>query len=125
MMFEIYVVEDDEEVSESIREILEEAGFRVTQAPDAVTALARLKSGYRPAAMIVDVVLPAMSGTELLRACRDDPALAGIPAVVVSAIRPPDLGAQEAARFVAKPFTVDRLLDALLACFDDVTSRAG
>jgi CheY-like chemotaxis protein len=125
MMFEIYVVEDDQQVSESIREILEDAGFRVTQAPDAVTALARLKSGYRPAAMIVDVVIPAMTGTEFLRACRDDPALAGIPAVVVSAIRPPDLDAQEAARFVAKPFTVERLLDALLACFDDFTARAG
>jgi CheY-like chemotaxis protein len=125
MMFEIYVVEDDQDVSEAIRETLQGAGFRVTQAPDAVKALARLRSGYRPAAMIVDVVMPAMTGTELLRACRQDPELADIPAVVVSANRPADLDPREAARFVAKPFTVDQLLDALLACFEDVTASAG
>jgi CheY-like chemotaxis protein len=125
MMFEIYVIEDDQDVSDSMRATLEEAGFRVTQAPDAVTALERLRAGYRPAAMIVDIIMPQMTGTEFLRICRKDPALAAIPAVVVSAVRPADLDAREAARFVAKPFTVDALLDALLACFEDAAASAG
>jgi two-component system response regulator MprA len=124
MMFEIYVIEDDQDVSESMRETLEDAGFQVTQAPDALTALARLRSGYRPAAMIVDVMMPQMTGTELLRLCRQEAGLAGIPAVVVSASTPVGLDARQA-RFVAKPFSVDELLDALLACFDEAAASAG
>jgi CheY-like chemotaxis protein len=124
MMFEIYVIEDDQDVSESIRETLEDAGFRVTQAPDAPTALARLRAGYRPAAMIVDIMMPEMTGIEFLGLCRQDPALCTIPAVVVSAAIPVKLDRRQA-RYVAKPFSVNELLDALLACFDEAAASAG
>jgi CheY-like chemotaxis protein len=121
-MFEIFVVDDDQDICDAIQEFLEEAGFGVTHTLDPVAALARLKAGYRPAAMIVDVVMPELSGPEFLRACRRDPELARIPVVVISAIRPTPQELEDVWRFLPKPFEIYALLDALLACFDGATA---
>jgi CheY-like chemotaxis protein len=62
-------------------------GYRVLTAPDGRQAWAMLRD-ERPDVLLTDLVMPEMDGFELLAAKNADPALAGIPAVVLSARDP-------------------------------------
>jgi CheY-like chemotaxis protein len=109
----ILVVEDDHDVRESIREVLEDAGYHVTTAPNGARALAALREMPRPAVMLVDVMMAEMSGPELLRVCAADPNLARIPAVVISGADHGALELPHVHSFVPKPFNGEQLLEAV------------
>jgi DNA-binding response OmpR family regulator len=83
----ILLVEDDYEVREALRAVLQSHGFDVTSAPDGVEALRILWRGLRPGVILLDLMLPhvvgALSFHEFLRANR---LWAGIPIVVVSGL---------------------------------------
>jgi CheY-like chemotaxis protein len=81
---EILLVDDDDDVRESMAEILEHAGYRVAHANSAEAALAKLREGLRPELMIVDYQLEGMDGRQFLSACRATPGLKSIPAVLLS-----------------------------------------
>jgi PAS domain S-box-containing protein len=68
----VLVVEDEPAVRRVIRRMLEEAGYRVTEAshgPEALELLGRDGGGIR--LVVSDVVMPGMSGREMLQAARD------------------------------------------------------
>src|SRR5215213_6930119 len=79
----VLVVDDTAVVRELERSILEEAGYRVRTARDGREALAAL-AGEPPDLVVTDVDMPGLDGLELTRAIRADPALAGLPVVVVT-----------------------------------------
>jgi CheY-like chemotaxis protein len=66
-----------------------------------------LGSGPPVDVILLDLMMPIMSGWEFRRVQRKDPALAGIPVVVTSASSP---GTTEPDRCLAKPFGIDELL---------------
>jgi CheY-like chemotaxis protein len=109
----ILVVEDDEDVLDSIREVLEEAGFRVTTARDGAEALALLSRMPRPTTMLVDSMMGTMSGPAFISACGAVPDLAGIPAVLISGHHHDELELPNVRGFLLKPFTGDELLEAV------------
>ena len=109
----ILVVEDDDDVLESIRELLEESGYQVTATRNGVEALAELRRMERPAAMLVDSLMAEMSGAEFLKTCAADPGLAAIPAIVISAHTHGAIDMPNVHGFVPKPFNVDQLLGAV------------
>jgi CheY-like chemotaxis protein len=109
----ILVVEDDDDVLESICELLEESGYQVTATRNGVEALAVLRQMARPAAMLVDSLMAEMSGAEFLRRCAADPELAAIPAIVISAHTHGAIDMPNVRGFVPKPFNVDQLLGAV------------
>ena len=79
----ILVVEDNPDAAESMQMMLELFGHEVrvaTTGPDGVTAA----RSYRPDVILCDLGLPGLSGFEVARILRDDPALAGITLVAVS-----------------------------------------
>jgi two-component system chemotaxis sensor kinase CheA len=79
----VLVVDDTTVVRELERSILEEAGYRVRTAADGRLALAALAD--TPADLVVtDVEMPNCDGLELTRAIRAQPALTGLPVVVVT-----------------------------------------
>lgn len=108
----ILVVEDDGDVLESIREILEEAGYRVAVATNGLDALGLLRD-VAPAAMLVDFVMPVMDGGELLKACALDPKLAQIPALIISGKHPEEFEPSGSRCVLRKPFGSEQLLEAL------------
>ena len=108
---EVLVVDDDHDTLDSIAEVLDTAGFRVTATSSGQAALTRLARGYHPAAMLVDLRMPEMTGPEFLRACRADPALAGIPAILTSCGFRSDFGVADTGWFLQKPFGVEDLID--------------
>ncbi|HEY8144919.1 MAG TPA: ATP-binding protein [Kofleriaceae bacterium] len=68
----ILLVEDEDDLRESLREVLEEEGYRVLDAPDGMSALDVLESNGGPLHLLLtDVVMPRMSGRELAQRVRE------------------------------------------------------
>jgi CheY-like chemotaxis protein/anti-sigma regulatory factor (Ser/Thr protein kinase) len=106
----VVVLDDEPEVARAIAGLLTPYGVSCEVVHDGATALALLREDP-PDALTVDVLMPGMSGFEVLRALRQDPALAGVPAVVVSAFSGREALSGE--WVVAKPVDPEELADAL------------
>ena len=108
----ILLVEDDFDVRDALIPILEYEGHRVVGAANGQEALDRLRSGAKPSLILLDLMMPGMSGTEFRAEQLRDPALASIPVVVVSA----DPAARSkaagmgAAGCIEKPLDIDQFL---------------
>lgn len=83
----ILVVEDDPDTRGAISELLTRAGYAVVAAADAREAVDLLTRGLRPRLMVVDLLLPNVSGTDFLDYVQKDHELRVIPRVVVTARR--------------------------------------
>jgi CheY-like chemotaxis protein len=81
------LVEDDKDIRESLLEELTELGCEVVPVPNGLAALRELQGGLRPDFILLDLLMPEMSGPELLRALKSDLVLATIPVVLMSASR--------------------------------------
>jgi DNA-binding response OmpR family regulator len=80
----ILIVDDENDVLESIREILEDAGQTVTASNSGVKALALLNSQSFDL-VVLDIIMPEMDGVEVCRRIRGNPALARIPILFLTA----------------------------------------
>jgi len=88
------VIDDDIDIRETIQDLLEARGFHVTAFADGAGALDALTHGARPKLILLDLMMPGMSGEAFRAHQLADPALAAIPVVVLSGAR----GVDEAAR---------------------------
>lgn len=109
----VLVVEDDKDIRQLLLASLEQEGFRVLSAADGEEAI-RIATATRPAAVILDVALPKVSGAEVAASIRDlypD----GVPLLVISATdRIEDVRTRiRAERYLAKPFDLDELVSAV------------
>ena len=114
-MTEILVVEDEEALADTIRYGLEREGFRVSIVADGRTALERFRAD-RPALVILDLMLPELSGLDVCRAIRAE---SDAPIVIVTAkdgeadkVAGLELGADD---YVTKPFSVRELVSRVRA----------
>ena len=107
----ILAVDDDPDVIELVSRILERDGFRVAAALDGVQAL-ELAERLQPCAILLDVVLPGMSGWEVLSRLKAHPKLQEIPVLMLSTIddrtRGLSLGAHE---YMVKPIDRGKLVE--------------
>jgi GAF domain-containing protein/DNA-binding response OmpR family regulator len=109
----VLLVDDDPRTVELLTLYLEGAGFEVVVARDGEAALA-LARRVRPAVITLDVLLPRLDGWEVLARAKADPALAGVPVVVVSMLDERGKGfALGAAEYLVKPVGREALLAAL------------
>ena len=107
----VMVVEDDALIREMVSHILAGEGFRAVGASNGEEALHRLRVEHvRPALILLDLMMPVMNGWQFRAEQLRDPALAGIPVVIMSAS---DGGDVPAEGHVGKPFEIDALLDAV------------
>lgn len=83
-MGEILVVDDDVQIRQLLQDVLEFEGFDIRAAPDGLSALKALAE-RRPDCVLLDVMMPGMSGLDVLAAVRSDPRLDGLPVVMLSA----------------------------------------
>jgi two-component system phosphate regulon response regulator PhoB len=109
----ILVVEDEVPLLTLLRYNLEKQGFRVEEAVDGNEALARVAEG-RPDVVLLDWMLPTLSGIEVCRQIRRRPATRDLPVIMVTArtedqdaVRALDIGADD---YITKPFAVEALL---------------
>ncbi|MFL1463208.1 phosphate regulon transcriptional regulator PhoB [Roseococcus sp. DSY-14] len=109
----ILVVEDEAALLTLLRYNLEKQGFQVEEATDGQEALLRIAEN-RPDLVLLDWMLPSLSGIEVCRQIRRRPATRDLPVIMVTArtedadaVRALDTGADD---YIAKPFAVDALL---------------
>ena len=112
-MADIYVVEDDVNISEIESIALQNSGHRVETFENAKLFFERL-SVMRPELIILDIMLPDEDGLEILRKLRSKPDTRRIPVILISAksteidkVKGLELGADD---YLTKPFSVDELL---------------
>ena len=79
----ILLVEDDETLSKALGDALTDAGFEVSIASDGEMGLAFAKKSP-PDLMILDLTLPKLDGTELLRRARTESTLAMTPTIILT-----------------------------------------
>jgi CheY-like chemotaxis protein len=111
----ILIVEDDEELREMMVAMLALEGFEPASARDGIEALDHLRGRQRrPHVIVLDMMMPRMDGWEFCRQRQQDPALHGIPVVVLSAA-PADRLQVPVEAVVPKPFDYDKLLSTIRA----------
>jgi len=107
----VLLVEDDDGIRESVCECLRFEGYDVVEVVNGAEALAWFEGGGRPSLVLLDMVMPVMSGAELLVKIRATPALAAVPVVLMTAaIQREPASALGAQAFLAKPFELGALL---------------
>ena len=80
----ILVVEDDARTLGLLSTLLTDAGFTVLAAESGQRAIDLLERGTRPRLMIVDLMLPRVSGADVLRYAHEDSQLRHVPKVVIT-----------------------------------------
>jgi two-component system phosphate regulon response regulator PhoB len=104
----VLIADDDSDVANLVGQNLIAAGFHVTKAADGQEALEKARR-IHPAVIVLDLMMPVLSGTDVLRALKTDPRTAPIPVVILTACKSEvdrivslELGADD---YVTKPFS--------------------
>jgi CheY-like chemotaxis protein len=112
----IMVIEDDRFLSTLAKARLEKEGFAVAQAFDGEEALNFLRNDAPPDLMIMDLIMPKVTGFELLQAISITPGLANIPVIILSNLaqesdieKAKQLGAKE--YFIKVKVSIDDLVN--------------
>ncbi len=108
----VLVVDDDLDIRDTLREILEHEGYLVATARNGLEGLGCAKL-LRPELILLDLFMPVMDGTEFRRRQLSDPEIAAIPVVVVSAAVNLEerVSALGVAGLIEKPLHLDALFE--------------
>jgi DNA-binding response OmpR family regulator len=106
----VLVVDDEFDILEAVKGILELEGYRVLGASNGAQALNAMQQAL-PDLVLADLMMPVMDGLELLRKMRSDARLSRVPVVLMSALKPKVAQDEYGWRaFLQKPFDLDALL---------------
>jgi DNA-binding response OmpR family regulator len=109
-MTSVLVVDDETDIREAVSELLSEEGYRVIDARDGAEALRKARA-FHPDVVLLDLMMPGMSGWDFCAERKNDPELERIPVIVLSALgRVPGI---DAVGYLQKPFEFRELLSAL------------
>ncbi len=113
-MSRVLVVDDDPDIRLVLQELLTEEGYQVETASDGLTALGLLHQAPLPDIILLDLAMPGMNGGAVVKAIRSDPALRGIPVVIVTGSVPdafeyPPDGSYQG--LIGKPFDINDVLE--------------
>jgi CheY-like chemotaxis protein len=115
-MKKILVIEDEVFIRENLIELLEIEGFEALGAENGLSGVQMAKD-YHPDLILCDVMMPELDGYGVLAALREDPVMADIPFMFLTASADRNnikkirgLGIDE---YILKPFNVDRFLEAI------------
>ncbi|WP_242393309.1 response regulator [Anaeromyxobacter oryzisoli] len=106
----VLIVDDESDIRQAVAEVLADEGYQVFSAGDGAEGLAQARA-HHPQVVLLDLMMPGMSGWEFRRRQQSDPDLSSIPVVVLSALGRD--GAIEANAYLQKPFGLDDLLSAV------------
>jgi len=82
----VLIVDDSATIRKVVKRIISQAGFAIdafSEAHDGRDALEQIRQ-HTPSLVVTDINMPGMNGIELIEALKKDPALCGIPCVVIS-----------------------------------------
>lgn len=119
-MKHILIIDDDIHINNMLDNVLRQAGYRVSHAYSGTETLLFL-SKFRPDLILLDLMLPGLSGEEIL------PQIADIPVIVMSAKvdvkGKVDLLLNGAVDYITKPFEIDELLARIIVQFRKTSNK--
>ena len=107
----VLIVEDDADLREMMAQLLSLEGYRTETASNGRDALRYLERGDPPDVILLDLMMPIMDGWEFRRRQVQNPHIAGVPVVVLSALDPARAADLGGTAFLKKPLDFDRLLE--------------
>jgi CheY-like chemotaxis protein len=110
----ILVVDDDQDLRESLREILEEEGFETIGATNGKEAMDLLRTAGQPQPRLIllDIMMPVMTGLDVVDHLRKAAPFVWTPVVFMTAFRTL-VKTDEKTRVLCKPFSIDGVLSAI------------
>jgi two-component system response regulator MprA len=120
-MTHLLLVEDDDDIRETLHSVLEHRGLRVIAARNGREAIEMVRaSGTRPSLILLDLLMPVMDGEAFLEAQQSDPLLAHVPVIVTTAqLSRPAVMPPTVKTVFTKPVALVDLLEAIeLTCHD-------
>ena len=112
-MYRVLVVDDESDVTELLQFRLEQEGYRVATLNDPLGFVVKVRE-FEPDLMLLDIMMPELSGIQLCRIVRADPSMKDIPVIFLSArgevedrIKGLEAGAED---YISKPFNTNELL---------------
>lgn len=119
----ILVVDDEASIRELLRQELESEGYTVREAKDGREALAQVKR-EKPDLIVLDVMMPELSGFDVAAVLRNDPETFNIPIVILSIIQDKERGYRLGVdRYFTKPMDTRALLNEIGALLAQGTSK--
>jgi CheY-like chemotaxis protein len=113
-MHDLLIVDDDQSVRERLADALRKQGYSIATAANGLEALHYLRGGARVSVVLLDLVMPVMSGWEFRAELLRDPLLAGLPVLLVTADENVESISRElSAPVLRKPIKLRALLEAL------------
>jgi two-component system cell cycle sensor histidine kinase/response regulator CckA len=106
----LLVVEDDADIREALDGLLSMEGFRVAGCSNGREALDWLRTSPKPDIILLDLMMPVMDGWQFRVAQKDDPELATIPVLALSADSTAKAAAIDAEAYLKKPVDYDTLI---------------
>ncbi len=108
----VLLVEDDADLAETLRGLLVDEGYDVVTAANGLEALNVLQTAAEtPALIVLDLMLPVMSGWEFMDVVRSDARFSEIPVIITTATQA--TAPEGAQRYFQKPLKLEALLDAV------------
>ena len=125
----ILIVDDEADLVETVAYNVEREGFRTVRATNGAQALNLVNVEPRPDLVVLDLMLPDISGSDVCRRLKESPATRGIPVLMLTAKADPvdrvvgfELGADD---YVTKPFSVRELILRIKAILRRTETPAG
>lgn len=109
-MRHVLLVEDDVPLRSAIEQVLVEAGYRVSLAGNGMDALLQMSQKPHPDLIVLDLMMPTLSGWEFLSELRAHPQTTQTPVLVASAFNNAPFGVHVDG-FIQKPFGVGDFLE--------------
>ena|SRR5688500_2440861 len=103
----VLVVDDDEDIRETVADVLRDAGYTVRVAADGSEALVEMRD-CAPCVVLLDLMMPRIDGWQVVEEMRRDPELAEIPVCIVSAQAA--LAPATTVAVLSKPVSIEGLL---------------
>ncbi len=120
----VLVVDDDPNIRGLIVAALKRDGYTFLEAPNGREALDLMRSEH-PDVVVLDLMMPILSGWDVLRERSAEPELQRIPVILVSANRDPEVAtavSQGICAFLPKPFDIGALSALVRSCISPTSS---
>ncbi len=111
-MSTILVVEDEFDVQQVVADILRDEGYEVSVCGNGREALVSLRKS-RPDLLVMDVMMPILSGMQVLEEMQKSAVLKDVPVILMSETTPPPSEPRLWRTFLKKPFRLEQLLEAV------------
>jgi signal transduction histidine kinase/CheY-like chemotaxis protein/HAMP domain-containing protein len=112
----VLIIDDEPAARDVIARALAEAGLVSIEAASGAEGLAAARA-HRPAAIILDIIMPHQDGWSVLRELKNDPELCEIPVILATILADRELGLSlGAVEYLTKPIDTERLIRTIEAC---------